>query len=140
YGKKWISMYNSKHSRETLQPAFSAASIISPLQVGSVSSQETFVKSVVLKQPSKQVVWNIPHRLTEQPVSVSVSARTNPKLRAQRLVSASRDGSITTQEQMTTSPVISWRCPHCRRPFLLNGNTCYCPRCGFTRSFATEID
>ena len=140
YGKKWISKYNSKLSRETLQPAFSTPLITSPVYVGPIASQENFVKSVVLERSSKQVIWNIPHRLTEQSAPISVTVSGNSKLRARRLVSVSNDESLTKQEQLTTSPALSWRCPFCRRPFLLNGNTCYCPRCGFTRSVATEID
>ncbi|HEY6287328.1 MAG TPA: hypothetical protein VIX20_16800 [Ktedonobacteraceae bacterium] len=140
YWKTWVSIYNRKYSRETLQPAFNASSIPSPVHAGSIASQETFVKDVVHEQPSKQVIWNIPHRLTEQSLPVYVTASTNPKLRAYHLVSNSHDESMTSQEQVTASSVISWRCPYCRRPFLLNGNNCYCPRCGFTRSVATEID
>jgi len=138
YWETWITMYNRKPAREILQTEFSAPLITSPVLAGSIASPETIVKSVALEQPPKQVVLNIPHRLTEQPVPESVTARTNPKLRAQRLVSVSHDGSITSQEQLTTSPFISWRCPHCRRPFLLRDNTCYCPRCGFTRPLVVE--
>jgi len=133
YWKTWITMFNRKLSREILQPAFSAPTEISQVHIGSISLQDSFVKSTLIEQTSNHVALNIPHRLTEQPVPVFVSARTNPKLRAQRLVSVSHDGSITMQEQMIASSVISWRCPHCRRPFLLRDNTCYCPRCGFTR-------
>jgi branched-chain amino acid transport system permease protein len=133
YWKTWITMYNRKHSREILQPASSALSETSQFHLPSVASEETFVQSIVHEQPSTQVVRNIPRRLTEQPVPVSDPLRGNPKLRTQRLVAISHDGSMTTQEQMTAHAIISWRCPHCRKPFLLSGNKCYCPRCGFTR-------
>ncbi|HEX6108956.1 MAG TPA: hypothetical protein VFZ02_06035, partial [Ktedonobacteraceae bacterium] len=133
FWKTWITMYNRKHSREILQPAFSALSETSQVHLPSVASEETFVQSIVHVQPSTQVVRNIPRRLTEQPVPVSDPLRGNPKLRTQRLVSILHDGSMTTQEQMTVHAIISWRCPYCRRPFLLSGNICYCPRCGFTR-------
>jgi len=140
YWKMWITMYNSKYSGKTLQPTFSAPSITSQIQADPIDSQVSYGSSVVHVHPSAQADLHIPHRLTKQSVPVFESARTNPKLRAQRLVSVSLDGSITMQEQMTASSVISWRCPHCRRPFLLRDNTCYCPRCGFTRPLAVERD
>jgi ABC-type branched-subunit amino acid transport system permease subunit/predicted RNA-binding Zn-ribbon protein involved in translation (DUF1610 family) len=138
YRKKWIAMYNSKHFKETLQPAaFSATAKTSLVHTDPVASQGTFVKSAFIEQPSApQVVWNIPRRLIGQSVPVSDSLRGNSKLRTQRLVAISHDESRTTQEQMPTSPDISWRCPQCKKPLLLRGNTCYCPRCGFTRPLA----
>jgi branched-chain amino acid transport system permease protein len=133
HGKKWIALYNTKHNKETLlQSSFNTLSETSLMSVGSIAPQEIFVQSDFIEQSSKHVVLNIPHRLTDQPLPESVVGG-NTRFRPKRLVSISREGSIKTQEQVTASTVKSWRCPYCQRPFLLNGNTCYCPRCGFTR-------
>jgi branched-chain amino acid transport system permease protein len=138
YWKMWITMYNSKYSRKTLQPAFGASSTTSQIQADPIDSQVTYENSVVLLQPSAQVDWKIPHRFTEKSEPASFITITNPKIKAQRLVSISHDGSITSQKQVTAHASVSWRCPRCQRPFLLNGNTCYCPRCGFTRPLGVE--
>jgi branched-chain amino acid transport system permease protein len=41
---------------------------------------------------------------------------------------------IITQEKVVDTSIVSWRCPRCRKPYLLKGNNCYCPRCGIIRS------
>jgi exosome complex RNA-binding protein Csl4 len=138
YWKTWITMYSRKYSKEILQPVFSAPTETSQVSVGSISLQDTFVKSTLIEKASNQADLHIPHRLTKQSVPVPSIVSSNPRLRARRLVSISHNESMTTQEKMIASSVISWRCPHCKRPFLLNGNTCYCPRCGFTRPLAVE--
>jgi len=133
YGKKWIALYNTKHGKETLlQPSFNTPSEMSLMSVSSIVPQEIFVQSDFMELSSKHVDLNIPHHLTDQPLPESVVVG-NTRFRPKRLVSISQEGSIKTQEQGTAPTVKSWRCPYCQRPFLLNGNTCYCPKCGFTR-------
>jgi len=130
YGKKWIALYNSKDSKEVLlQSSFNTPSETSVVHMIPITSGNTFVQSAFIEQPTNQVVLNIPRHLTE-PIP---AAKSNPKLRAQRLVTNSHDGSMTMQEQIIATPVISWRCPYCERPFLLKASICYCPRCGFNR-------
>jgi branched-chain amino acid transport system permease protein len=109
-----------------------ASSESSPSSISSLVPHEIFVHNHVKEQPYKQVVLNIPHPLTE-PTSASYRAKSNPKLRALSLISTSQDESTTKQELIVAPPVMSWRCPFCKRPFLLKAHTCYCPRCGFTR-------
>ena len=133
YGKKWFAQYNSKHSKEILlQASINTPSETSLNNASVLALPEIFVKSDLIELSSKHVALNIPRRLTERPLPESVVIG-NEKFRPKRLVSISQEGSIETQEQGTNSTAKGWRCPYCQRPFLLNGNTCYCPRCGFTR-------
>jgi branched-chain amino acid transport system permease protein len=146
YGKKLIARYNRKQFKEVLLlPEFIPPSRISlnsesyltssETILNSVSSlvpQEIFVQSDIIEPSKKHGALNIPRRLTARPLPVPVDIR-NTRFRSQRLVSLSHQDSIKMQEHGTTSTLISWRCPNCQRPFLLNGNQCYCPKCGFTR-------
>jgi ABC-type branched-subunit amino acid transport system permease subunit len=133
YGKKWISIFQNKQFKEASpQPSFSTPSESSLISISSIAPQEIFIPRDSIEQPSKQLVLNIPRHLTEQPLPESVAIG-NMKFRTQRLVSISHEGGIKMQEHVSASTVRNWRCPYCRRPYLLNGNICYCPKCGFTR-------
>jgi hypothetical protein len=55
------------------------------------------------------------------------------KVKALRLVPIMRDDSLPVPNKMTVPAFTSWRCPICKIPLLLSGDTCYCRRCGFTR-------
>jgi hypothetical protein len=83
---------------------------------------------------SKQVVPIIPERPIEQygPLSMPALLKSQ-RMKASRLVPMRSNGQIHVPEQdIPTSPV-SWRCPNCKIPFKLNGDTCYCRRCGLAR-------
>lgn len=133
YWKSWVTIYNKKTSREIPKSAFNDSSETSLVRVSPIASEETFVQSAFIQQTSNQIVWNIPHRLTEQHVSVSFPASSTSTLRARRLVSISHEEPTKVQQQVRASPIISWRCPYCQKPFLIRDNSCYCPRCGFSR-------
>jgi len=146
YGKKWIALFSTEHEKEILlQTSFNtssevslnnvsvlASSEVSLNNVSALSLPEIFVKSAFTEVSSKHAALKIPHRLTERSLPESVVIG-NTRFRPKRLVLISQEGSIESQEQGTASTATGWRCPYCQRPFLLNGNTCYCPRCGFTR-------
>ena len=134
YGKKWIALFSNRNicKKMLLQPSFNTPSETSLNNVNALAPPEIFVKSDFTEVSSKHAALKIPHRLNEQPLPESVVIG-NTSFRPKRLVSISQEGSIETQEQGTASTGKGWRCPYCQRPFLLNGNTCYCPRCGFTR-------
>jgi len=146
YGKMLIAKYNSKQFKEVLLlPAFNPPSGISLKSESYLTSSETILNSVsspvpqeifeqsdIIEQSKKHVALNIPRHLTARPLPVPVDIG-NKRFRSQRLVSLSHQESINTQEHGTASTVKSWRCPYCQRPFLLNGDQCYCPKCGFTR-------
>ena len=61
------------------------------------------------------------------------------RTRTQRLTALGTEGAGKARMQRETIPVGSWRCPKCRKPFLLRGETCYCPRCGLSRSIGPKV-
>jgi len=115
--------------------------------VGSNDSQEMEVPGVPIEQRPNQLVWDLPFDSDE---SLFSSTGTMGRVKAQRLVPISHPESTKAtqekvptshpestrlaQEKMPTSSTASWRCPVCRKPFRLKGNTCYCPHCGIFRS------
>jgi branched-chain amino acid transport system permease protein len=96
-------------------------------------------EQIVSVERSSKVVWAIPHIPGKQSVIVQPPMSVSQKMKAQRLVPLSPPKSISKQVPIAYEPVISWRCPFCRRPFLLRGNTCYCPRCSYTRPLTDGI-
>jgi branched-chain amino acid transport system permease protein len=83
-----------------------------------------------------RVIFTIPDRqsgMLHPPMNVS------QKVKALRLIPLSPRESMTNLEPSAFTPIISWRCPSCRRPFSLRGNICYCPRCGFMRRLTEGI-
>ncbi len=133
--KRW---YAWKTSSKTYIPGISSSRFttvpaVSAGYFGSIASQGTPIRSIPIEKQPDQVAAAILPLPDEQSISLHMSMGLSQKVRAQRLVPISRDSSTPPKEQMAASPVTSWRCPHCEKPFLLSGNTCYCPRCGFTR-------
>jgi len=133
--KRW---YALKASRKTYipeipSPRFTSIPGVSPGYVDSTATQGTPMQSIPIEQQPGEIAPAILPLLSEQSLSLRMSMSFSQKIRAQRLVPISGDSSMSTHEPMAASPVTSWRCPHCGKPFLLSGNTCYCPRCGFTR-------
>jgi branched-chain amino acid transport system permease protein len=83
-----------------------------------------------------KVIFHIPDR---QSVMLHPPMNESQKVKALRLIPLSPRESMTKLEPVAFTPTISWRCPSCRRPFLLRGNICYCPRCGFMRQLTEGI-
>jgi len=109
-----------------------AVTEFSPEPLGSNDSQEMEVPGVPIEQRANQLVWDLPFDSDE---SLFSSTGTMGRVKAQRLLPISHPESMkATQEKMPTSSTASWRCPVCRKPFRLKGNTCYCPHCGIFRS------
>jgi len=135
-----------QHSRLKLQaqvlatqlPSFSSISthVSEPFDFADEKSMNEQIDSV---QRSSRVISAIPHIPSRQSVMLQPSMVVSQKMKAQRLVPFSPPETITKQEPIAFNPVISWRCPFCRKPLLLRGDTCYCPRCNYTRSFADGI-
>lgn len=128
----WRASRNKINAMETLSPTFKDSLDVSSEHVGSLASQEK-VQALPAKRHPNQIIPAIPHRHTEQLEPLLEPMSFSQKLRAQRLVPIMRDDSLPIPGKMTDLSLFSWRCPRCKIPFLLNGDTCYCRRCGFTR-------
>jgi branched-chain amino acid transport system permease protein len=133
--KWWYAWKTSSKTYTPKIPSFRFTNIpgVSRGYLGSIASQDISIQSIPVEQQPGQIAPDILALPGEQSVSLHMSMGLSQKVRAQRLVPISHDGSMSAQGQMAASPVTSWRCPHCKKPLLLTGNTCYCPRCGFTR-------
>jgi branched-chain amino acid transport system permease protein len=86
--------------------------------------------------PPRRIAPSIPERPGEQfnPSSLAGVLKSQ-RMRASRLVHIRSDNAPSVQKQ--DAPAVSWRCPNCKIPFLLNGDICYCRRCGLVRSLDT---
>jgi branched-chain amino acid transport system permease protein len=140
-----------KRWRMWLASRFKLQSQVESIQVPSFSAVTTHIsesfdlddennmkEQIVSAERSSKAAWTNPHIPSRQSVILQPSMGESQKMKAQRLVAISTPKSMTRQEPVTFDPVISWRCPFCRRPFLLKGNTCYCPRCSYTRPLIDE--
>jgi branched-chain amino acid transport system permease protein len=141
--KRWRMWQNSRLKLQTQVvgtqiPSFSAISthVSEPFGFAGEKSMKDHIVSV---EQSSNVVWGIPHIPSRQTVILQPSMAVSQKMKAQRLVPLSLSESMTKQEPIAFDPIISWRCPFCRRPFLLRGNICYCPRCTYTRPLTDGI-
>jgi hypothetical protein len=100
---------------------------------------EKNIKEQIASDEQSSKVFGATHHIpSRQSIILQPSMGESQKMKAQRLVPLSTPESITRQELIAFDRVISWRCPFCRRPFLLRGNTCYCPRCSYTRPLVDE--
>jgi branched-chain amino acid transport system permease protein len=140
--KRWrmwqSSRFKLQSQVESLQvPSFSAITtdVSESCDLQDENNMEEQIVSV--ERSSKERPAN-PHIPRRRSVILQPSLGESQKMKAQRLVPISTPKSITKQEQIVFDPVISWRCPFCRRPLLLRGNICYCPRCSYTRPFLDE--
>lgn len=87
---------------------------------------------------SEQVVPNIPERPLELFELLSMPGLLKQqRMRASRLVPIQNNDPVRVPEQSVPPSPVSWRCPRCKVPFLLNGDICYCRRCGLTRSLSS---
>jgi branched-chain amino acid transport system permease protein len=100
---------------------------------------EKSMNDQIVSAGSSKVVWTNTHIPSRQSVILQPSMAVSQKMKAQRLVSFSPPESMMKQQPVAFDPVVSWRCPFCRRPFLLRGNICYCPRCSYTRSLTERM-
>ena len=106
-----------------------------PLQLASTEAHSTQIAEVQPHFPAAKIIVSRP-----QPsggIQSPTLSRSLYKVRSQRLVSGVLNESVAEQGQMLANPTVSWRCPICRKPFLLKLDMCYCPRCGFTRFLTT---
>jgi branched-chain amino acid transport system permease protein len=143
--KRWQALNYSRTRRtrvtETLTPSFATISIDASEHRDFVDVKETKEQNVFVDRASNnthRAVTPIPSR---QSVMMHTPMNVSQKVKAQRLVplSLSTHESMTKHESMELTSVTSWRCPFCRRPFLLRGNICYCPRCAYTRPLTESI-
>ena len=141
--KRWRVWQTSRFKLQTQVvgtqlPSFSAISthVSEPFDFADGKGMKDQIVSV---EQSSKVVWAIPHIPSRQPVILQPTMAVSHRVKAQRLIPLSISESMTKQEPIAFDPVISWRCPFCRRPFLLRGNTCYCPRCSYTRPLTEGI-
>ncbi len=160
--KRWQSWMSGRHksmSKEALQPQIDAARVdavsvnavpeVSMEPVGSVAFQWMGAQNFTIAQRPSQSIMPLPLYHDEQGVFLPAFTGSLQRIKAQRLKPFSYGESIqitqentvdssvmTTQENIVDSSSVSWRCPRCRKPFLLKGNNCYCPRCGIIRSLS----
>jgi branched-chain amino acid transport system permease protein len=86
----------------------------------------------------KQVVPSIPERPIDQFELLYMPGSLKPqRMKASRLVPIRNNDPVHVPEQSVPPSPVSWRCPRCRVPFLLNGDICYCRRCGLARSLSS---
>jgi branched-chain amino acid transport system permease protein len=139
--KRW-QVWNSSSSRMQTQvvatklPSFAAISSNTSERHDFVDGKKTREQYVSGDQASNKIARDITPIPSRHSILIYPPMTVSQKVKAQRLVSLSTNESTTEQEPSTFTPVISWRCPVCRRPFLLRGNICYCPQCGLMRPLA----
>lgn len=123
------------HTLPTPSSTLKAIPTASSVQPGSsVAYAMPFQSHSIEQQSSTGSMVAIPRR----PSELYIPRESTQKVRAQRLVPISRNASPPLPGQRTVSPSVSWRCPTCRRPFLLKDDMCYCPRCGTTRPLVSR--
>ena len=144
--KRWR-MWQASHLKLQSQvvraqlPSFSAISphVSEPFAlVDEKNDEKKMDEQIVFVERSSKVVSDIPHIPSRQSVILQPSMAVSQRMKAQRLVSLTPPEK-TKQGPIATAPGVSWRCPSCRRPLLLRGSICYCPRCGFMRSLIENI-
>jgi branched-chain amino acid transport system permease protein len=123
----------------TQLPSFAASSSNTSERYDFIDGKETREQHVPVDQASNKIARAITPIPSRHSITIYPPMTVTQKVKAQRLVSLSISESMTEQEPATFTPAISWRCPVCRRPFLLRGNICYCPKCGLMRPLAKSI-
>ena len=123
----------------TQLPSFAASSGNTSERHDFVDGKESREQNVALNQASKKINRAITPIPSRRSVIIYSPMTVSQKVKAYRLVSLPNSDSMIEQEPETFTPVTSWRCPNCRRPFLLRGNICYCPQCGLMRPLAKSI-
>ena len=141
--KRWrmwqSSRFKLQSQVESIQvPSFSAVTTDVSESFDLVDENNLKEEIVSVERSSKED-WANPHIPSRQSIIFQPSMGESQKMKAQRLVPLSTPKSMIKQKPIAFDQVISWRCPFCRRPFLLKGNTCYCPRCSYTSQLVDEI-
>ena len=134
--KRWSLWKASRNKPYSLLPPFKATPAASSAHLGSIGTYTMPIQSHSTEQQHNKALLAIPHLPMER--RIPTLSQSTQKIRVQRLVPDSSIASISLPRQVTTSPSVSWRCPICRKPFLLRDNICYCPRCGITRPVANK--
>jgi branched-chain amino acid transport system permease protein len=88
--------------------------------------------------PFSENSWDLLALSDQQPLLLPAALSVSHRIKGQRLVPLPSPVPFTQHVSTSGTSIVSWRCPSCRKPFLLKGDTCYCPRCGFTRSLVRE--
>jgi len=125
----------------TQSTSFATISIIDSEHFDFVDVKETEEQYVPVNRAFRNTDRAITPIPSRQSVMIHAPMSVSQKVKAQRLVPlafSSRE-SMTKQESAEFTSLTSWRCPFCRRPFLLRGNICYCPRCAYTRPLTDRI-
>jgi branched-chain amino acid transport system permease protein len=141
--KRW-QVWNASRTRIQTQvvraqsPSFAAVSSIPSEHVDVVEGNGRREQIVPFSHVSHVPARAIPALPERRSIMLQPSLTASQRVKALRLVPISPRESLTEQESAAFVPVISWRCPYCRRPFLLRDTLCYCPRCGFTRPLVSE--
>lgn len=134
----WSAFLRAPMQAKTIQtrsPSFAVLSTDASEHLNSVGVNGTREQNVniPIDQMSNKIdraIFPIPNR---QSVMLHPPMTVSQKVKAQRLIPLSPRESMTKLEPVAFTPVISWRCPGCMKPFTLRGGICYCPRCGITR-------
>jgi branched-chain amino acid transport system permease protein len=141
--KRWgiwqSSRFKLNSQVESIQVPSFAAVTIQVSEPFDLDDKKNMKEQIVSVERSSKAVWTNPYIPGRQSVILQPSMGESQKMKAQRLVPLSPPESMSRQQPIAFDPVISWRCPFCRKPFLLRGNTCYCPRCSYTRPLVDEI-
>lgn len=126
---------------EQLEPVSASPEQVVP-HISEYPTEQLVERSDEQREPvytfPKQVVPSIPERPIDQFELLSMPASLKQqRMRASRLVPIRNNDPVHVPEQSVPPSPVSWRCPRCRVPFLLNGDVCYCRRCGLTRSLSS---
>lgn len=132
--KHWFTWRASRRPLAVF-PALVDAAAVYPVSSLAFRASDVLPSVPFQGEPSqKHIAMSIPHRPVEQTTPLSLPADFAPRIRPSRLVPVSSSVKAALQEREFVPPVGQWRCPTCRKPFLLKGDLCYCSRCGYTRS------
>jgi branched-chain amino acid transport system permease protein len=155
---QWRTSDRHKHViEEEFQPQIKVVPVyvvpevsLEPIGVGVGAFQGMGIQSFsIVQRPSKNSSL-FPLYSDEQEIFLNSFTGSLQRIKAQRLkpiphseanMAAQEErvnsSVVIMQEKEIDSPVVSWRCPRCRKPFLIKGNNCYCPRCGIIRPLIT---
>jgi ABC-type branched-subunit amino acid transport system permease subunit len=133
----WRASHNKTNTMETVLSAFKDPLDVSSENIYSIVPQGMLAQGVPVEQLPSQVLRTVPKRHTRQTEPLPGTMQLTSKVRSQRLVPLmGTDVLPVSSGKITVPSPVSWRCPDCKIPLLLNSDTCYCRRCGFTRLLA----
>ena len=141
---RWLTWITPARQKRALRPMLLSENVkaveVVPSEPVPPVFQGNLVQGALMRQQPKQIAWSLPHRPGQQTVVALSTLTDTQRVRALRLqpILSGEPSPATAQGKMRASGTMSWRCPLCRRPFLLSGKTCYCPRCGVMRPLYEE--